>query len=532
MGRPDLVDPAGRPRRSPYTAVTATFDKEIQATTASQFATLLRLLQIRSGEHVSDIARRAGIARSQAYALIDLARTRLPTQLPQVTAFAEACGLPSDQVALVAGLWVRLQEPPIQSSPNEPPAPLPLPDPGPAAPTSEDRTPVLDHPRTLPGPRDTGTASLPTRDEPPDSSGTWIPPTPTASTRALMISHQVHRELSAAAGHRTTVRSPDLVAELVEEMKALRRGRGILEGRIEDRIGPALRVACGVPEGSSPTEVRRVVAHRLTDFADQLPDDLRNAVLAAFAMLPETRQRFYQERVRWVAGRMERDERTAQRRINEAFTHLAELAVATLTTRVDESFGELGPAWYTEKLRVSVALDQASTEAFEWRRVVSNRDGLAEVDLAFTLTQSPNLNGEPIDPTQTNIAMLYGGTLMPRETATARRLSFSIVLPRPLDRGERTEFALRFQAPEGQAIQPHYVCLPREQCKLFDLRVRFDRERLPRTVWQLARTFHSDLDNPAITGTKVELDAAGELHLRFEDLAPGFAYGARWEPSH
>lgn len=323
----------------------------------------------------------------------------------------------------------------------------------------------------------------------------------------------------------------EFVTELVEEMKALRRGRGILEGRIDDRIGRALRVACGVPEGSSATDTRRIVSTRLTELADQLPDDLRNAVLAAFALLPDTRQRFYQERVRWVAGRLERDERTAQRRINEGFTHLAELAVATAGTGPIE-FKEVAaaqePTWYTEKLRVAMVLDGPNPTAFEWRRIVSNQDGLDEIDLAFTLTAPPVMGGEPTAPAL-EITMLYGGTLVTREMAATRRYAFSILLAKPLDRNERAEFALKFQLPQGHAMQPHYVCLPRERCKLFDLRVRFDRDQLPSTVWQLTKAFQSDLDDPATHGTKIDVDSAGELHLRFEDLTPGFAYGARWD---
>jgi hypothetical protein len=132
----------------------------------------------------------------------------------------------------------------------------------------------------------------------------------------------------AATGGNDTVNAAPAVAELLEDMKALRRGRGILDRRIDDRIGRALRLTCGVPEDSSPADAQRMVSARLTELANQLPHDLRNAVLAAFALLPDTRQRSYQERVRWVADRLERDERTAQRRINEGLTHLAELAAA------------------------------------------------------------------------------------------------------------------------------------------------------------------------------------------------------------
>ena len=322
---------------------------------------------------------------------------------------------------------------------------------------------------------------------------------------------------------------PNIVPELVEEMKALRRGRGILESRIEDRIGWALRAVCGIPEGSSSTEIRQLVASRLTELADQLPDDLRNAVLAAFALLPDTRQRFYQERVRWVAGQLERDERTAQRRINEGFLHLAELAVANAGAIEQVANSDRGPAWYTERIRASLVLDQPNPEAFEWRRIVSNQDGLTEIDLAFTLSAAPPVGIEPADPVRLNISMLYGGTLVQKEMAAARRFSFAVQLANPLDRGQQTEFALRFHVPDGQAMRPHYVCVPWERCALFDLRVRFDRDRPPLKVWQLLKTFQNDIDDAGGQGEIMSLDAAGELHLRFEDLTPGFAYGARWD---
>src|SRR5882757_9550300 len=142
----------------------------------------------------------------------------------------------------------------------------------------------------------------------------------------------------------------DIVAELVEEMKALRRGRAILEGRIEDRIGRALRAACRIPDDAGSTEIRRVLTARLTQLADQLPDDLRKAVMAAFALLPDTRQRFYQERVRWVANQLEHDERTAQRRINEGIVHLAELATASIGSMEGDTSSDLNDAATTETI--------------------------------------------------------------------------------------------------------------------------------------------------------------------------------------
>ncbi|HYS38838.1 MAG TPA: helix-turn-helix transcriptional regulator [Pseudonocardiaceae bacterium] len=497
----------------PYTPVAPTFGPEIRAATAVEFATLLRLLQIRSGVSASEIARRAGIARSQAYALINSGRRVLPTHLPQVAAFTWACGLPPDLVAQVERLWVRLQESAVLLPVDDPPAADP--------PASAADPPAADNPPSAPAPlQDNSAVTTALPHAPPNVPLSGTATTPEQTTR--------ESQDASTAGNRVSRRrrQPDIVAELVEELKVLRRGRAILEGRIEDRIGRALRVACGIPDGAGSTEIRRLLSTRLTELADQLPDDLRKAVLATFALLPDTRQRFYQERVRWLANQLERDERTAQRRINEGIVHLAELAAASIGSLDDRGSGDHGPAWYTEKIRVSLVLDQPNPEAFEWRRIVSNRDGLTELDLAFTLTAPQALDGT--HEAQLRITMLYGGTLVMKEMPAAHRFSFAVVLPRPLSRGEPAEFALRFVVPDSQAMQPHYVCVPRERCALFDLRVRFDRDRLPLKVWQLSKAFQHELEDPGGEGEIVELDAAGELHLRFDELHPGFAYGARW----
>jgi hypothetical protein len=124
--------------------------------------------------------------------------------------------------------------------------------------------------------------------------------------------------------------------------------------------------------------------------------------------------------------------------------------------------------------------------------------------------------------------MLYGGLLVTKQDTNVHRLSFAVVLPRPLNSGERSEFALRFTVLDGQIMQPHYICVPRQRCALFDLRVRFDRNRLPRQVWQLSKASKHDI-NDRQEGEPVEVDATGELHLQFNELSPRYGYGARWE---
>lgn len=94
----------------PVPPAQATRDDEIHATNPTEFAELLALLQIRSGQSVARIATLANIPRSQAYALVKRDRTTLPRRMEQVTAFARACGLCAAQIGLVVGVWVRLAE--------------------------------------------------------------------------------------------------------------------------------------------------------------------------------------------------------------------------------------------------------------------------------------------------------------------------------------------------------------------------------------------------------------------------------------
>lgn len=318
-----------------------------------------------------------------------------------------------------------------------------------------------------------------------------------------------------------------VVAELVRELKTLRKGRAVFIRQIGERVGSGLSQVCGVADGDSPAEVRKKVSDRIEGLAADLPEDLRLAVLVAFALHRDARHPFYKDRVRWVAKRMQRDERTARRRIDEGIERLAELATALGTGRglVAEA---LAPRWHTEELRVALLVDRPVPEALEFRRIVSDQDDLGELDLAFTLT-TPVEQHRAITAHDLTVDVLYGGILVPRERESIDRLAFVLELPKRLDRFARHEFGVRYHPREGKPMQPSFACVLRQRCDVFDLRVRFDRSNLPRLVWRVAGAFQRDLEDPVPRGGILPLDHAGELHLTFTNLTPGLAYGIRWE---
>lgn len=305
-------------------------------------------------------------------------------------------------------------------------------------------------------------------------------------------------------------------AELVRELKSLRKGRGLLAGRIEERVGPGLRAACEVTDGDGMLVVRQKVAARLVELADQLPDDLRIATYAAFAIGPEARLPLYQDRVHWAATRVDRDPRTVRRRVDEAINQLAEMASSAPV----HATGAQVDSWHTTELRVAAGLDRQQPDVLEQRRVIANQDGLRELDLAVSLRTARR---------DLEVEVVYGGTLLERGMEASDRIGFALMLPKPLSRGESHDFAVRFRLPSAQAMRPYLVCLPRRRCELFDLRVRFGQQRVPPRVWMLHGAFQRDVSDPVCHGHQHQVDRAGEIHMRFRHLTPGLAYGARWE---
>ncbi|GAA3888676.1 hypothetical protein GCM10022243_61980 [Saccharothrix violaceirubra] len=289
--------------------------------------------------------------------------------------------------------------------------------------------------------------------------------------------------------------------DLVRELKSLRKGRGVLAGRIGERVGPTLRATCGVTDDDEPRVIRRKVSDRLVELAGMLPADLRAATLAAFAIDQEARFPLYQDRVHWTAVRMDRDPRTIRRRVDEAINHLAELATEPPERPVVGSDG-----WRTTELHAVLVLDRSRPEVIERHRIVAERDGLRELAL---VSPFPAVRSAP------DMHVLYGGTLVDRAGPV-------LAMPAPLAAGECHDFSIRFRPKALGVGQPGLVYVPRQPCDLLELRGRFG-PHAPSHVWTVRGT---DRDR---SGDRHPVDGAGEFRMRFRLLKPGLAYGVRWQ---
>jgi hypothetical protein len=307
-------------------------------------------------------------------------------------------------------------------------------------------------------------------------------------------------------------------ADIAAELKTLRKGRGVEVPQIGDRAGPALREVCGVNADDSPGEIRRKLIAGLEGFAAQLPGDLRLAVLAALAISQEARLPFYQDRIRWVAQQLERDERTARRRVDTGIMRLAEFAAATNNEPKRPEADVEPPTWRVEELRAIVLPHLLQPEVIEVRRIVVEADYLDELDVSFTVPGDDTLSeGTP--------EVLQGGILLSPERETTDRRGYKLRLPRGFHRNETHQYTLRHRVK----MKPHYVLLSKLVTERFDLRIRFELDRLPQQVRKVEAAFQRDVDDPVMRGTELQPDAVGDVHVEFWRPTPGLAYGVRWQ---
>ena len=301
---------------------------------------------------------------------------------------------------------------------------------------------------------------------------------------------------------------PVAYADLLTELKVLRKRRGVFAVDIADRVGYLLRGVAGIAPDDGPVEIRKKIARRLTDLADELPADLRVAALAAFAIAPDARQPLYKDRVKLTADRIKRDPRTARRRMDEALVQLAQLATARP--------GPVEPRedWRLTELLLSLALDQVEPELVEQGRIVAERDGLTRVPVASTHT----IAGALTQSIALDRAVFYGGVLHTEPIGAGDRGRTELLLPRPLARGESHEYALRIRIPSARFLVPRLICAPGARCDRVTIRVRFVRDEPAPRVWRIG-------DVPA----ELAVDPAGEMHVEFRGVDAGRECGVRWQ---
>jgi hypothetical protein len=310
-------------------------------------------------------------------------------------------------------------------------------------------------------------------------------------------------------------------AEIAAEIQALRKNRAF-SGDVSGKLGPVLLELVGGDARHANDQLGR----DLRALAGRLTEEMRTAILAALALHNDTREMTtYSQRKMWLAVRLDRGDRTAERRIDEAQRLLAQEIAAELERRRGQS-DATDDGWYTKHLSVLYLLDGDAPEAIEQRRIVSTRHDLTEITI---LLDTPRESGQRRLGMKADVT--YGGNLVRTEELSRNRTRYTIVLPRPLDATETYEYEIRIQVEPDERIRDYYIFRPEHSCDAFDLRVRFDRRNLPAWVRQVAgedEHVYWSFDSIPEAHERVSVDATGEATAKFTGLRLHRGFGLQW----
>jgi hypothetical protein len=316
---------------------------------------------------------------------------------------------------------------------------------------------------------------------------------------------------------------PDLVGRIAAELRALRKGRGMQAGDLEQRLGPLL-TELAIGRIADQVLRRHKLTSEITTCSTQLATDMRAAIFASLALSTETRQMaYFKDRVSWLAGHLRYEYRTALRRIDDAEQLLAEEIARELTRRRGRT-ATTPDSWRLDELRTLVRLDTPTPEAHEHRRIVATRPDLTEVVAWMDVPPGPGQpSGAP--PGTLSVEVLYGGRLERKEQPSSSRFQFVVQLPTPLQPGDEHEYGLLLRMPES--MRPHVIFSPECACNVYDLRVRFRPDDRPTWIRRVDGETVRMLDT-AEPADDLALDDAGEIHLRFHNPTMYLCYGLQW----
>jgi hypothetical protein len=311
------------------------------------------------------------------------------------------------------------------------------------------------------------------------------------------------------------------VDAVTDDLLRLRKGRGLRTPDLASRVGPALAAAVGLDLTGPRAGLRHDLQAGIVEAARQMPADLREAVLVGLAVEGWSDEPFLTDRISAVARAMDRDARTARRRLDTATRMLADAVLARRRPAGGNAYAP--PGWYVESLAATLRLDLPSARLTEDRVVVAETDGL---DTLFATLSLP-----PLDPhAAPDLAVVAeAGCLIRGATRVSESYwRYELALPRPLRAGEAHRYVLGFSVPDRAAMRPYYTLIPLRRTRRFSAEIRFAGPDAVALAWRLDGVPQVVLEDGEPTADLLRLDEAGVVRVRFEHLEQGLCYGARW----
>lgn len=299
---------------------------------------------------------------------------------------------------------------------------------------------------------------------------------------------------------------------LFEELASMHKGAGVWRPDLDDVLGRNITAALRL-DIRSPN-LRDELIGQLRHIAAELPGESGQIFLAAAGITD--RAKFLQDRVARIAQGIQRDQRTARRRIASAESLVASRLAARLEASDVNAIAN--QAWSVERLESETRLDLERPEVTAVREILVTRP-LAELVESFSLVMTP-------DTEEGDLEILPVDDTAPTELTRLSDSSwqYRVKLPAPLRPGDTFRYAIRLRFPSVSWLNPYVVMIPFRRCQRFVVRVC-----LPATVTRVWRL--NGVSPVAINDQLPASPIAPSQYIDavFLDLIPGLAYGVRWE---
>jgi len=307
----------------------------------------------------------------------------------------------------------------------------------------------------------------------------------------------------------------------VKELQDLRKGRGLAADDLRARVGPRLRALCALTEVDSAAAVRRAVVLKITELCAELDEDRKLAARVAFGLSSQAPGITLEDRIAWLASCLDRDPKTAIRRVDSAFRMLAEM--------IDETGREpaspfVPAGWYNHTVRSTLFMDRPVPLLREERRIIATMDGFTDLVVYFSAPQRPGFDGAH----RISVRVAYGGEIVAEEQTAPGYTKCTIKLAKALDLGDAHEYGVEVNSYPREWMQPYYELAPLVPCAHFHLRAKFDPGFGPVEVWRLDGLPRFATLDFVHTGQRLEVDRLGEVVTEFHGLKPNLSYGIRW----
>ncbi|MCE7004190.1 hypothetical protein LWC34_15295 [Kibdelosporangium philippinense] len=307
-----------------------------------------------------------------------------------------------------------------------------------------------------------------------------------------------------------------------ENLVRLRKGRGVLARDLESRVRPEFAELFGATTDTGSVLRQKVIGY-LEELMVALPTQWRRAARCGLNLPPSTDGETLQQRLSVLAAEFFCDERTARRRMDEAFLQMAGNADRGQVPMPGVGHGGIG--WYVDIFDAVLRLDTANPEAIERRTIVATAGSLDRIETSIDVPRHPSNHSTRVELTR---EMMFGGVVAGTGMGSSTNFSTEIILPRTLRRGERHTYGLIARIPPGQEMVNRYVYVPYRQCRYFTLLVRFPPNNVPQRIWRHEGVPHSAVHDEPKPGSELEPNLANEVSAQFRDLINGCAYGIQW----